>query len=75
MLQSIHLGFQLATPGGGLIRRAALIFLGTTSRVAPFLNRTLRLETQSVNPAEAGYQDLSHCHRVHRTVQPLPTLK
>ena len=28
--RSPHLGFQLATPGGGLIRRAALIFRGTT---------------------------------------------
>ena len=28
--RSPHLGFQLATLGGGLIRRAALIFRGTT---------------------------------------------
>ena len=71
--QSIHLGLPLATSGGGLIRRAAL-YIGATRWVPPFPSRSLRPDAKSFNPAEAGYQDLQHCHRVLRTLQPLHTL-
>ena len=63
----------LATPGGGLIRRAALYVgdtrLGATGAEPYTYRRCLVLQ-----PSRSQVSGPQHWDRVHRTVQPLHTL-